>query len=165
MRAGRTFVALALYAIVGHSTAHTDTILQLSSDGRIRGLPPRYASARLEIEFADQDSARPTKMTFISAGRQTVIERCLLERLPAGSWREMSLSGSWYHESQTLPPYVSVQFKTPAQSPALPHPLGFAFLFSLNDARLIVAQESLPTASKDEVTLRPVRLRAGCPSK
>lgn len=165
MRARQALVALALYSLVGHSMAHTDTILQLSSDGRIRGLPPRYASASLKIEFADRESGRPTKMTFSSAGKQTVIERCLLERLPVGSWRQMSLSGSWYHDSQTLPPYVSVQFNTPAQSQDLPHPLGISFLFSLQDARLIVAQEALPATSKDEVTLSPVRLRAGCPTK
>lgn len=165
MRIRRTVVALALYSLAGHAMAHSDTILQLSSDGHIRGLPPRYASASLKIEFANQASGRPTKMTFISAGKQTIIERCLLERLPVGSWRQMSLSGSWYHDSETLPPYVSVQFNTPAQPHDLPHPLGISFLFSLRDARLIVAQEALPTTSKDEVTLSPVRLRAGCPAK
>jgi hypothetical protein len=165
MRVAQAFVLIFLCTLAGHGSAHQDTDLQLSSDGRIHGLPHQYESTRLQIEFADKAAGRPTKMTFISAGKQTVIERCLLERLPVGSWRHMSLSGSWYHDNQSLPHYVVVRFETPAQSPDLPHPLGISFLLSLQNARLIVAEEALSTASKDEVKLSPIRLRAGCPSE
>jgi hypothetical protein len=153
-------------SLAGRAMAHQDTQLQLAVDGAIRGLPPQYKSTRLQIEVADKTDGRPTKMTFTAGGKKTIIKRCVLERLPTGSWRHMSLSGSWYHGDMTrLPAYVSVHFETPDQSPTLPHPLGISFLFSLKDARLIVAQEALPTASEDEVTLKPVLLRAGCPSK
>jgi hypothetical protein len=158
--------ALAVCSLASHATAHEDTQLQLAVDGTIRGLPPQYKSTRLEIAVADKTDGRPTEMTFTAGGKRTIIKRCVLERLPAGSWRQMSLSGSWYHGDMTrLPAYVSVRFETPNQSPTLPHPLGISFLFSLKDARLIVAQEALPTASEDQVNLKPVLLRAGCPGK
>jgi hypothetical protein len=165
MRVAQAFALILLCALAEHGMAHQDARLQLSSDGRIRGLPHQYGSTRLQIEFADKATGRPTKITFLSAGKQTVIKRCLLERLPVGSWRQMSLSGSWYHESPSLPHYVVVQFETPAQSPDLPHPLGISFVLGLQDARLIGVEEALPTDSKDEVRLSTIRLRAGCPSE
>jgi len=165
MRSAQAFVLLVLCTLAWYARAHEDTELHLSSDGSIRGLAPQYESTRLKIEYADDASGRPTKMTFISGGKQTVVERCVLQRLPAGSWRQLSLSGSWYHDKASLPDYVGVQFETPGQSPNLPMPLGLWFLFSLPDAKLIVIKETLPTARPTEVRSHIISNRAGCPKQ
>ncbi|WP_457418415.1 hypothetical protein [Roseateles sp. P5_E7] len=163
MRFSQTLALLVFCMLSSQTNAHQDRILSLASDGSIPELPSQYTLTRLKMEFADKESGRPTKVTFISGGKQTVIERCVLQTLPADSWKTVSLSGSWYHERSTLPHYVSIRFKTPAQSPRLPAPVGISFLFSLEDARLLQIEATTATSNENEVQSRAIDLKGGCP--
>lgn len=78
-------------------------------------------------------------MHFISGGRETNVEPCVLAALSNASPQRLELSGSWYHDSSDLPPYIAMEFPAAWASRGLKSVSGTAIMFSLSDARVLSA--------------------------
>ena len=145
--------------------AHKDRRLSLAADGSVPELPPAYAATRIQIEFSERGTGQLTKLTFASAGRQTVVKSCVRQLVAASSRDRVALAGSWYHDKRLLPDYVHILFKASTIQASLPEDPGVLFLFSLTDARLLEVQEIVPLPEEQAVQYRKVTLKSGCPSR
>ncbi len=81
-RAGLFFV---LSLLAAPALAHRDRILSLRPDGVIPELPAADSQTRMHIEYAKGGGLR--SLRFVSSGRQTDVERCVLERFPTAAPR------------------------------------------------------------------------------
>ena len=141
--------------------AHQDRILSVHADGVIPELPSAYQATRLQIVFSEGDQGILQKLNFLSSGRETSIQPCLLRLVQNGS--HLFLSGSWYHDESIVPHYVEVQFRdSPAAARLADYP-GVRFLFSLRDAGLLEVTKVVPIPGQDAVRLENIRLSNGCP--
>jgi hypothetical protein len=167
MKRTMLFVAFTVLATV--ASAHQDLILSVRPDGVIPELPPAYEAARLRIVFSEGEEGALQQLDFLSSGRETNVQPCLLRMVPKGSFRQIFLIGSWYHNERGLPHYVQVQFLDsayPREWPnllGLPKPFGVRFLFSLRDASLLEVTQVVPLAS-GAPQRRDIRLSNGCPA-
>lgn len=143
----RRLVALAILAAchVG-AAAHQERRLTLAADGSIPELPSAYATTRLRIAFAHPGASPIASMAFEAGGHNTPVPACLLARLPALSAKDIALSGSWYHDLATMPPYVLVRIQ-PAAVGARPSPRdAYELTFSLVDATLLSIDRRIDSA-------------------
>lgn len=153
------FVILAILAT--SAWAHKDRLLSLTSAGEIPELPTAYAQTRIHIEFA-QAQPEPSELKqfkFLSSGRETNLGACLLKRVPMSTLSQVKLTGSWYHDETTLPPYVNISF---AKQLLNGQRGSIDFLFSLKDASLLKVTEVVPVSST-ALQYRTVNLKDGCP--
>jgi hypothetical protein len=97
------------------------------------------------------------QLVFLSSGQETSVQPCLLRLVPKGSFDQVFLTGSWFHNEALLPHYVNVQFHDSRYRNGWPQPPGtVSFLFSLRDASLLrVIQGS---------GIRDIRSSDGCPA-
>lgn len=155
-------VAFAVLATV--ASAHQDRTLSVRPDGVMPELPPAYEATRLRVAFSEGDAGALEQLTFVSSGRETSVQPCLLRLVPKGSFRQLSLSGSWYHDERFLPHYVSVGvLGSLSQRGWSGRPSGVYFLFSLRDASLLEVTQVVPSelaADRHDV----IRLSNGCPA-
>lgn len=86
--------------------AHEDTPIQLSKEGKLIGLPEKYANA----EF--------NRATFTLAinDKQIIIPECIKEFFKDYKDYDISFSASWYHNSELLPHYIHMDITT-AENP------------------------------------------------
>lgn len=133
----RCFLFAAGALLTVSAWAHVDQILSLRPDGAISGLPTEYRETRLHIEYARAGEVR--SMHFISGGRVTNVEPCVLATLSNASPQHLELNGSWYHDSSGLPHYIVVEFRAAGVSRGLKSVSGTAIMFSLSDARVLSA--------------------------
>ena len=103
------------------------------------------------------------QLNFLSSGRETSVKPCLLRLVPKGSFHQLFLIGSWYHDESLLPHYLQVQFRDWPSLEGLPDSPGVRFLFSLRDARLLEVTRAVPIPAERAVHLQNVRLSNGCP--
>jgi hypothetical protein len=147
-------VAFAVFAT--GASAHQDTILFIGPDGVIVGLPPEYKWTRLRLAFSEGDAGALQQLVFLSSGRETSVQPCLLRLVPRGSFDQVFLSGSWYHQESLVPHYVLVRFPDSPYRNGWPETRGtVSFLFSLRDASLL----SVMQGSR----IRDIRSSNGCP--
>jgi hypothetical protein len=164
------FTILASVALAHVALAHRDRILSVRPDGVIPELPIAYEATRLRIAFSEGDAGALQQLDFLSSGRETGVQPCLLRLVPKSSFRQLKVTGSWYHRGsfqylgvlQSNPHYVSVGFlDTPSQQGS-PADAGIHFAFSLRDASLLnVAQVIRESATSFHD--RHIRLSDGCP--
>jgi len=152
-----------LSAIAVSALAHQDMRLSLAEDGRLRELPAQYSVTRMEIEFSPEGAGRLRRLSFLSAGRKTVVKQCLLDLVPSGSLSRTSLAGSWYHEERYLPHYVYVLFRDLPEPASYAEEPGVQFLFSLRDGRLLEVTKIVPLIPGQYVQRQEVKLSNGCP--
>src|SRR5262245_43940733 len=126
------FIVLATAAL-----AHQDLILSVRMDGTIPELPPPYQTTRLHVAFSGGDAGAFHQLTFLSSGREISVQPCLLRLVTKSSFRQLFLTGSWYHDESVLPHYLQVQFRDSSSPQGLPGHPGVRFLFSLRDASLL----------------------------
>jgi hypothetical protein len=144
------FTVLATVAL-----AHQDTILFIGPDDVIQRLPPEYKWTRLRVAFSEGNAGALQQLTFVSAGRETSVQPCLLSLVPKGSFDQVFLTGSWYHNQSLLPHYVNVEFHDLPYQDGWPQTPGTVyFLFSLRDASLLKVSQGH----------RDIRLSNGCPA-
>ena len=155
-------VALTVLATV--VSAHEDVSLSVRQDGVIPELPSAYSQTRLHVTFSEGDAGALQQLTFLSSGRETSVQPCLLRLVPNGSFRQLFLTGSWYHDESILPHYLEVQFRDSPSLQALPDYPGVRFLFSLRDAGLLKVTQVVPLPAQNAVQLRNIRLSNGCPA-
>ena len=85
--------------------------------------------------------------------------------MPKGSFRQLFLAGSWYHDESLLPHYVDVQFRDSPSQQGLAALPGVHFLFSLRDASLLEVTQVVPLPGEGgAVQRRAIRLSNGCPA-
>jgi hypothetical protein len=142
---------------------HQDTGLSVHQDGVIPELPSAYSQTRLHVTYSEGDARALQQLTFVSSGRETSVQPCLLRLVPKGSFRQISLSGSWYHDERILPHYVSVGFlgslSQRGWSGRLP---GVYLLFSLRNASILEVTQVVPSEILAD-QYRVIRLSNGCP--
>lgn len=105
---------LFLLALSSTALAHKDSRLGLADNGSIQDLPETYSPASLNIVFSKSGKAPIASAQLTLGSHKLVFPRCLTERLPTTSLKQITLSGSWYHSGSRLPPYMSIRFHNPA---------------------------------------------------
>jgi hypothetical protein len=158
----RTTLVIAFIVLATAAFAHQDRILSVRADGAIPELPSAYQTTRLHVAFSEGDAGALQQLNFLSSGRETSVQPCLLRLVPKGSFRQLFLTGSWYHEESILPHYLQVEFRDSPSLQGLPDYPGVRVLFSLRDARLLEVTQVVPSA-QNAVQLRNIRLSNGCP--
>jgi hypothetical protein len=138
--------------------------LSVRLDGAIPELPPAYQTTRLHVAFSEGDAGALQQLNFLSSGRETSVQPCLLRLVPKGFFRQLFLSGSWYQDESILPHYLQVQFRDSPSLQGLPDYPGVRFLFSLRDASLLEVTQVVPLPAQNAVQLRNIRLPNGCPA-
>jgi hypothetical protein len=163
-RMKRTTLLVALIVLATTALAHQDRILSVRLDGAIPELPPAYQTTRLHVAFSEGDAGALQRLTFLSSGRQISLQPCLLGLVPKSSFRQLFLTGSWYHEERILPHYLAVQFRDSLSLQELPDYPGVRFLFSLRDASLLQVTHVVPLPAENAVQLRNIPLSNDCPA-
>ncbi|WP_284423153.1 MULTISPECIES: hypothetical protein [unclassified Bradyrhizobium] len=173
-------MALVATVVLGTTAAfaHQDSILSLGTDGTIPGLPPAYQTTRLHLVFSEGSAGVVQELSFLSSGRETRVQPCLLRLIAKASLRPLYVTGSWYHDETIMPHYVQIEFRDPPSSRQTPAQTSVRFLFSLRDSvllevtRLIAmplsAQNPEDAAHGSEgghatIQFQPVHLLNGCP--
>jgi hypothetical protein len=159
----RTTLLVAFIVLATAAFAHQDRILSVRVDGAIPELPSAYQTTRLHVAFSEGDAGALQQLKFLSSGGETSVQPCLLRLVPKGSFRELFLTGSWYHDESILPHYLQVQFRDSPSLQGLPDG-GVRFLFSLRDARLLKVTQVVPIPAQNAVQHRDIRLSNGCPA-
>lgn len=154
-------VAFAVLTTV--ASAHQDVGLSVGRDGVIPELPPAYEATRLRVAFSEGDAGALQQLTFVSSDRETSVQPCLLRLVPKGSFPQLSLSGSWYHNEQFLPHYVEVRLLASPFQRGWSAP-GVYFLFSLRDASLLSVTRVVPVPGQAAGQRQDIRLSNGCPA-
>jgi hypothetical protein len=153
----RITLLVAFTVLTTLASAHQDTVLFIGPDDVIQGLPVEYKWTRLRVAFSGGDAGALQQLVFQSSGRETSVQPCLLRLVPKGSFDQVFLTGSWYHDESLLPHYVQVQFPDSPHRRGWPLPPGgVRFLFSLRDASLLEVTQGLQ--------YRDIRLPNGCPA-
>ena len=161
----RTTLLVAFMLLATAAFAHQDRILSVRVDGAIPELPPAYQTTRLHVAFSEGDAGALQQLNFLSSGRETSVKPCLLRLVPKGSFHQLFLTGSWYHDESLLPHYLQVQFRDSPSLEGLPDSPGVRFLFSLRDARLLEVTQAVPIPAERAVHLQNIRLSNGCPEQ
>jgi hypothetical protein len=161
MKRATLFVAFVVLATAAF--AHQDRILSVREDGAIPELPPVYQTTRLHVGFSEGDAGALQRLNLLSSGQETSVKPCLLRLVPKGSFRQLFLTGSWYHDESILPHYLQVQFVDSPSLEGFPDYPGVRFLFSLRDAKLLEVTQVVPIAAEKAVHLQNIRLSNGCP--
>jgi hypothetical protein len=123
------------------------------------------STTRLHIAFSEGDAGALQHLTFLSSGREISVEPCLLRLVLKGSFRQLLLTGSWYHDESIVPHYVQVAFLESPPLQELQNYAGVRFMFSLRDASLLEVTQVIPIAATSYVQKRSIRLSNGCPDR
>lgn len=88
--------------------AHQDTMLHITPDGSLAGLPPQWRATRLHVDKA----ANGDILRLVISGRdfRRSFKPCVLRKLRR--IRHVAVSGSWYHDLSSLPPYLHIDVST-----------------------------------------------------
>jgi hypothetical protein len=159
----RSTLLAAFMMLTTAALAHQDRILSVRVDGAIPELPPAYETTRLHVAFSEGDAGALQQLDFLSSGGKTSVKPSLLRLVPKGSFRQLFLTGSWYHDESILPHYVEVQFRDSPSLVGLSDYPGVRFLFSLRDAKLLEVTQVSPIPVEHAVRLQNIRLSNGCP--
>jgi hypothetical protein len=159
----RATLLVAFIVLATAALAHRDRILSVRVDGTIPELPSAYQTTRLHVSFSEGAAGALQQLNFLSSGRETSVQPCLLRLVPKGSVSQLFLTGSWYHDEAILPHYLQVQFRDSPSLQGLPDDPGVRFLFSLRDARLLEVTQVVPLPAQNAVQDRSIHLSNGCP--
>ncbi len=152
--------AIAIIA-PGSSSGHSDTPFTIHSDGFIEGVPDEYAPVYVRV-----GSHRPfpwlrrkTTVDLQFGGVRRALPHCLarLFRLPDG--KAMTAYGSWYHDLDSLPPYLSLDL--PQWSTPDGYLQGYSLTLSLDNGAVLILWEQKPIVGVQQ-TERIVDLNSLC---
>lgn len=116
--------------------AHQDRILPISADGTLTDLPAEYGPVRLHIERSARDTREVRKIVLSSPKFRTSLNPCLIDLL--GDIAHVEADGSWYHDTDTLPAYVSLTFYSRPYEPKGTDNQSYSVTYSLADGRLLM---------------------------
>ncbi len=101
-----TLLAFAfVLALAGVAHAHKDRVFALEADGRISGLDEWFEPASI----AGVTGEGGLEMVVTLSGHSVTLPPCIANFFVGPSVRDLSLSGSWWHEPGQLPPYLSIR--------------------------------------------------------
>jgi hypothetical protein len=116
---------------------HEDTVFKIAPDGSVQGLPKPWAPAKLKLKFSNS-THQPVQSAELSFSRLTVrLKPCFLKKLNSRSLDHVLVSGSWYHDTRTFPPYISLTFYTAAFDPGRFENDSYSITFSLIDGHVL----------------------------
>ncbi|MCR9093308.1 MAG: hypothetical protein NXI30_03740 [bacterium] len=144
-------VVVVAFAFV--ALAHEESLVSLADDGRLSGLPEEYGSAFLRVDRRESE----WKVEVELGGRRTQLPRCLVEFFENSS-KPLEIGASWYHDSEYLPPYLSIGL---AQKPGrADQAVWLDIAFALDDARLVAfdLSASYPERSGQLAHMDPARV-------
>jgi hypothetical protein len=118
--------------------AHRDTPLKVLGDGRIDGLPPKYAPASLRISFSQNpEPGWPpiAGLTLTVGGKSVAVPECVTRLALTRSMKDIRVVASWYHDTTFSPPYIEVALFDPGHEEISTRP-GYKLSFNLSTAKL-----------------------------
>lgn len=133
MRRLATFIFLAV--TVGFASAvyaHRDTIFHITESGELVGVPEEFSPAYLVI---DRESDIVNSVTLQVSDHAAELPACISRFFDLPIGEEILVSGSWYHETSLLPPYISIRLPSITDSRGMFE--GHSLLFGLETADLI----------------------------
>lgn len=91
----RFFSGFLMLTLIGH--AHQDRITSLSED-KLIGLPETFQPSELSIE----------QRVLRIASKSVRIPDCVWNEMYEPNAKRIMITSSWYHDSERLPPYISI---------------------------------------------------------
>ena len=122
-------------ALLSHAAyAHMDRKLTLAPDGSIPEIPASLGKVVLKISGLD---AGTPSVEFDVDSNKDILPTCLTRFIHTRLLSDVELTGSWYHNEDILPYYVTVRFREPRADPASISDDAFEILFNLHNARVL----------------------------
>ena len=119
-------LALLFSLVAVSALAHEDSLVEITADGTLRGLPAKYAPARL---------LHGASFFHLRLGpREISLSPCLTSRVELGT-AKLRAYASWYHERSILPPYIGIDVVHGDRQQGFFN--GFSLLFNLETSSLI----------------------------
>lgn len=159
----RLAILSLLFVASGVSYAHQDSVVLISPDGKLEGLPEQFQPALLEVEFSGTGrSKRPSMITLTVGGFSTVVPACAVQIMKANGMELVGASASWYHTGSTLPPYVNVSFLDPGEGTEVWPRSGATLLFNLETSKLLRMEAAVADKKEGSVKGYAVDLSQYC---
>ena len=113
--------------------AHRDRILSVQADGTIPEIPEEHGRVALETDFSLASPA----IRFTVGDLTTVVPGCVAKLVLSQSIADVQLTGSWYHERETLPYYVKAVFFEAGTARSPKQHRSIAILFNIETSEII----------------------------
>lgn len=136
----RIVATIALYALSTAATAHEDRILPIAPDGTLQDLPTTFGPVRVLIDRSASDPRSITKVEISSRKFNVKLAQCVVAKL--NSVAHVEATGSWYHDIDRLPPYVSLTFFSGRYDPSSYRNEFYSVTFSLKDGKIMYGQRA-----------------------
>lgn len=139
---------VSLVAMLASQTglAHVDTVLQVSDDGTLSGLPDEYEPAHVRVIWPVDETGVPS-VSIQFSGHAVDLPVCIARLFAIADNEEIRVSASWYHKiTDDLPAYANVDL--PQETSSYWDQGAFSghhLLFDLTDGRLLeITRRQLP---------------------
>lgn len=150
-------VLLVLVFLSTQANAHVDRIFLINADGLIADIPEEFGKVRLTIQNLGAENALVRLHTGESG---TTLPTCVSRLIKSRTLADVVVSGSWYHDMGTLPPYLTVRFFKPGYNRNATFNSHQEFMFNLRDGKLIYGRRFDATRSGGQY--RALRLPSSC---
>lgn len=132
-------VAIVLLGFLpGMAFAHQDRILPIKPDGTLADLPAEYGPVRIDIVRSKDDASEVQQVVLSSPKFRVALNKCVIDLL--GNVTHIAASGSWYHEPDRLPPYVSLDFYSGPYDASSHDNQYSSVTYSLVDGRILMGR-------------------------
>ena len=145
-------MGIVLLLVMQSSWAHRDTKIDMDKQGML-SVPAEFGAVQLKIKGLGKSKK---SVVFSVNEQQTQVPACVVNLIRSEKAQDVSIRGSWYHETGSLPYYVAVEFYTPAQTLAQQSmSADMSLMFNLNNAELMsVNQVKLSKTPIDAICQR-----------
>ena len=147
--------ALIGLLLPGATTAHQDVLFPIGPSGELSRVPREFAPVTLRIKGTPADPN--VSLTFRS--RVVSLPPCVGKLFFPPSGEAVLAKGSWYHDTSSLPPYVS--FDLPQRTIG-PFFTGHSAIFNLETGELLQLQEHTASADGKSVVFSPIPTAEPC---
>lgn len=123
--------------------AHQDAIFDITSTGKITGVPKKYGPVSIKIT----NGIKPPLVTVRIGSRKFKLPGCLSRFFEGEEVEELQTTGSWYHNTSDFPPYLSFRIERGCGQilgcgwSTRGSFCGYKFTFNLENGRFISAVE------------------------
>ncbi len=141
--------------------AHQDRIFAIeSSSGRVQGIPSRYGEILVSVDWNKKPGAA-VKIKFGS--RVLNLPACVSKYFMKSTQEKMRITGSWYHDRSTLPPYLSIELPDKSSTTTSS---GFVngrnILMNLETAEIIEIEETIVEANGKSMQSKKIEFKEDC---
>lgn len=138
--------------------AHQDTLLSVSKDGKIQGLPKEYEPAFLHIFKGGLFSSTSVKLEI--KDHAVAFPTCISKVFSIPATERMTLSASWYHDLSRLPPYLAIYLPQRTSPKDTSWFDGYTMVINLRTAEIISLHKT--KFSDSSLQREPVNLDSFC---